>query len=325
MHFCPALHNLAMASALTRAATFVAILTVTTFFTSNVAVRSSPELAALTLITAVHTSLVLSRSLHTREPWLALPLAQSALAIAYFGEPIYALQPPLPLIAVCCGLSLPVLGGVVASSILVLDTKLGWLKRYHRTYVGAVLSHGINIPCWTLMFNTPLGASTLLVCGGWHAVLGAALWLLMSTLNWGIKLPFCPKWVDSIYNLDMTKVVHKGELRGQLDAMGRERTLYMFHPHGVLSGGWTCNGCYSREFNLRAGEMPAQEGTRVRTTGAVFLIDRLLCDVSSFFKLLCDASGRLHSATKSNVKRLMAAGRNVCIIPGGLEEAALFE
>ena len=279
-------------------------------------------------ITAVHVSLIVKESLFIREPWLLVPISQCVYAIAKDCKPVFDLPQPIPLLATCCGLALPVVGALVTSTIYVLDTRLNLLQRYHHTYVGAVLSHGINIPCWVLMANTPTGASTLLFCGGWYAVLGAALWLLMTTLNWGIKLGYRPKWVESIYNLDMGKIVRDDSLRGELNLIQKSHTLFMFHPHGVLSGGWTANGCYSREFNQLAGEVQpgaaaASGSGGVRSTGPVFLIDRLLCDVSSFFKLLCDASGRLEAATKSNIKRLMSAGRNVCIIPGGLEEAAL--
>mmetsp|Transcript_33716 Transcript_33716/g.88671 ORF Transcript_33716/g.88671 Transcript_33716/m.88671 type:complete len:428 (+) Transcript_33716:56-1339(+) len=287
-----------------------------------------PAVATTLFVTAIHLSLIVKESLFFREPWLLFPLTQCLIAIAFSGNPVLQVPSPGPMIFACTGVSLPIIGTVVASAIFLLDTKLGWLKRYHHTYFGGVLSHGINIPCWALMFNTPLGASALLVCGGWFAALGSALWLLMSTLNWGLKLPYHPQWVDSIYNLDMTKIVSRGELRGELGQMATSRTLFMFHPHGVLSGGWTCNGCYSREFNKLAGEEVPATGTPFgsqRTTGPVFLIDRLLCDVSSFFKLLCDASGRLEAASKKNIQRLMQAGRNICIIPGGLEEAALFK
>jgi len=122
--------------------------------------------------------------------------------------------------------------------------------------------------------------------------------------------------------------VSAGELRGELGQIKRSKTLFLFHPHGVLSGGWTANGCYSRLFNELAGEEPPPldgSAPSARTTGPVFLINRLLSDVSSFFKLLCDVSGRLESASKENMIRLMVEERNICIIPGGLEEAALFK
>mmetsp|Transcript_23817 Transcript_23817/g.70687 ORF Transcript_23817/g.70687 Transcript_23817/m.70687 type:complete len:185 (+) Transcript_23817:3-557(+) len=44
---------------------------------------------------------------------------------------------------------------------------------------------------------------------------------------------------------------------------------------------------------------------------------------SGFFKVLCDVSGRLESATRQNLTRRMAEGRNVGIIPGGFEDATL--
>lgn len=40
-------------------------------------------------------------------------------------------------------------------------------------------------------------------------------------------------------------------------------------------------------------------------------------------QVLCDVSGRLESATRQNLTRRMAEGRNVGIIPGGFEDATL--
>eukprot|EP00967_Tisochrysis_lutea_P138802 scaffold251081_cov35-Tisochrysis_lutea.AAC.1 len=105
----------------------------------------------------------------------------------------------------------------------------------------------------------------------------------------------------------------------------------MFHPHGILSVGFVCNGVWSREFNDYASE-PAQASLRTARPGdayaepwqgTAFLIARNLREWSGFFKLLCDISGRLESATKERMTELMRAGRNLAIIPGGFEDATL--
>jgi len=60
-----------------------------------------------------------------------------------------------------------------------------------------------------------------------------------------------------------------------------------------------------------------------KSSGVVFLIAQNLREWPTPFKVLCDLSGRLESATKGNCVKLMKAGRNLAIIPGGFEDATL--
>jgi len=120
----------------------------------------------------------------------------------------------------------------------------------------------------------------------------------------------------------MSKYYRKCEIRGALRSMKQDSTLYMFHPHGILATGFVCNGCWSRPFN----ELTAAKDLDVpKNTGTVFLIASNLREWSAFFKVLCDVSGRLESATRSNINRLMTARRNIGIIPGGFEDATLMK
>ena len=94
----------------------------------------------------------------------------------------------------------------------------------------------------------------------------------------------------------------------------------MFHPHGILAIGFSVNGCWSRYFNSLTASKDLDEP---KSTGTVFLIARNLREWSAFFKVLCDVSGRIESATRANIMRFMRARRNIAIIPGGFEDATL--
>ena len=45
---------------------------------------------------------------------------------------------------------------------------------------------------------------------------------------------------------------------GALESIKPEKTLFMFHPHGILSVGFVCNGVWSRQFNDYASKPAAQ-------------------------------------------------------------------
>ena len=159
------------------------------------------------------------------------------------------------------------------------------------------------------------------------ALYGCVIWTFMFWLNWGIHLPYSPAFSRWIFRLDMSSYYQRCELRGDLDSMGRSKTLYLFHPHGIVTVGFSTNGVWSREFNERtypadgAPAAPSEPGWR----GTVFLIAKALREPSVFFKLVCDVSGRLESATRQVICSRMREGRNLAIIPGGFEDATLYE
>lgn len=96
----------------------------------------------------------------------------------------------------------------------------------------------------------------------------------------------------------------------------------VFHPHGILATGFVCNGCWNKHFNQLSAKRDLDEP---KATGTIFLIARNLREWAPLFKVLCDVSGRLESATKENITSLMSQGRNLAIIPGGFEDATLHE
>lgn len=187
------------------------------------------------------------------------------------------------------------------------------------TWLGAFLGHCVLIPLWTLSPVPLFVVVALLCCGGTLALVGLVIAALF-TLIMLVRLPYQPWVVKLFYDLDLPRFYRKCELRGHLSEIATERTLFMFHPHGILACGFTINGCWNRHFN---GIAAKKDLDTPRSSGTVFIIARNLREWAPLFKILCDLSGRLESATKGTIQKLMARGRNLAIIPGGFEDATL--
>ena len=192
---------------------------------------------------------------------------------------------------------------------------------FYGTFLGGVMVHSFMIPCWTLSPIPFVVGVALICCGDLYAIIGAAFLFAFTSLN-VIKFDYRPWLIKLFYDLDMSRYYRRCELRGALGSMRTEKTLYMFHPHGILATGFVCNGCWGRNFN----ELTAKKDLDTpKSTGTIFLIARNLREWSAFFKVLCDVSGRLESATPMAIKRFMKADRNIAIIPGGFEDATLMK
>lgn len=161
---------------------------------------------------------------------------------------------------------------------------------------------------------------------------GSTIWFMMTLMNWGLHLGYSPAFSRFLFSLDIRSYFYQCELRGAVDSLGRSSTLFMFHPHGVITAGFSCNGIFSADFSERT--LPAgcsSSSSREKRwrfhewPGTIFLLTSGLREPSHYFKLLCDLTGRMESATRANVRRFMRAGRNLAILPGGFEEATLFE
>ncbi|KAJ0404378.1 hypothetical protein ATCC90586_003121 [Pythium insidiosum] len=87
----------------------------------------------------------------------------------------------------------------------------------------------------------------------------------------------------------------------------RQRAMFAFHPHGITCCGFSVNGAHSERF---------------RNADARWLVAENLF----WFPVLRDIL-RWHGfsdVSKSTFERIMASGDNVCLIPGGFEEATIF-
>jgi len=221
----------------------------------------------------------------------------------------------------------------------VLPTIASHLLHTSGQYTALVAQAGIATLCfawpWLGVAGTVLATAItygLHVAGADHAALvGSTIWAAMTLVNWGVRFPYSPSLTRLLFWLDMSSYFETCELRGDMDSMPRSRTLFMFHPHGVITAGFSCNGIFSREFHERT--LPAECRANAASgswswpewPGTVFLLTSGLREPCHYFKVLCDLTGRMESATRANMKSLMSAGRNVALIPGGFEEATLFE
>lgn len=196
---------------------------------------------------------------------------------------------------------------------------VSFLKPLHGTWLGAFVGHGILIPLWTLS-PVPMIAAVIALFYGTTAKLCGLATLLFFALISMYRFPYSKWLVQMFYDLDLPRYYRRCEVRGKhLGEVPQEKNLFMFHPHGILAVGFVVNGCWGRHFNSLASKRDLQE----ERPGTVFLIARNLREWAPLFKVLCDLSGRLESATRSNIQRLMKQGRNLAIIPGGFEDATL--
>ena len=105
------------------------------------------------------------------------------------------------------------------------------------------------------------------------------------------------------------------EVRSSRIASGKY--LFCFHPHGILSIGFSLNGCWNPKFRELTGN-----------SRAISLISWALYNLPAFGQL-CDIAGgykgNVQAATGKNMQRLMALGHNISLIPGGFEEAAIMK
>ncbi|KAG7397773.1 hypothetical protein PHYBOEH_000227 [Phytophthora boehmeriae] len=87
-----------------------------------------------------------------------------------------------------------------------------------------------------------------------------------------------------------------------------DHAVYAFHPHGVLSNGWAFNGAHHMSF----------ERAHCRW---------LVAENLFWFPIMRDLLNWMdfNSVAKSTFQRIMATGQNLCLIPGGFEEATLYE
>ena len=110
------------------------------------------------------------------------------------------------------------------------------------TWLGATVGLSILIPLWTLSPLPVLGTVVMLFSGGQWTMYGIVLIIVFAALM-TIRLPYTPALARMFYNLDLTRFFRKCELRGpHLANLRDEKTLYMFHPHGILAVGFVING-----------------------------------------------------------------------------------
>jgi 2-acylglycerol O-acyltransferase 2 len=134
---------------------------------------------------------------------------------------------------------------------------------------------------------------------------------LMLYINWFHVTPASPAFVKLMQDLDFTKYYAQCDLRGDLDEIQKERTLFAFHPHGILTSGYSLNGVWNKRFRELAG------------TDTQWLVDKVLRRDNPVFKTVCDLHGGIASLNKKDLLRMMGRKQNVGFIPGGFEDATV--
>jgi len=131
----------------------------------------------------------------------------------------------------------------------------------------------------------------------------------MSTVMWFTRFKARPGFVKKIQDIGFKQYFKQLELRGALDKVEKEKSLFCFHPHGILSTGFSVLGVWNKQFHEIAGR------------NTQFLVDKVLREDNPFFKVICDLHGTVNTLNKNSLHKLMGADTNISIVPGGFEDA----
>jgi hypothetical protein len=133
-----------------------------------------------------------------------------------------------------------------------------------------------------------------------------------------VVTPGYNKFMLSLIENNIAGWYKKTALKGELKGIAKEKTLFLVHPHGVLSVGWSVNMLWNPEFLSYASKDESKKETCIQ-----FLIDENLRYKNPLMKIFADLSGRLEGASKGSIIRLMKGGGNIALIPGGFEDATI--
>jgi len=211
--------------------------------------------------------------------------------------------------------------------------------------VGSWLSGPVLLLLWTFVFLARMNFMGLLVVPSYLVMyklprwqLRAGFWLAMTLVGAAsgpLGLSFCltvfifaapvifdlrpsawPGFLAWMEGQGFKRFLARCELRGCLDDVKPEKTLFAFHPHGAVCFGFTVNGIFDSKFVSKSAKI-------------AFLIDDFLRNGNPIFRLLCDTystrSWEMSTADKSTVQKLMSQGANVALALGGFEEATVCE
>merc|ERR1712151_319338 len=120
-------------------------------------------------------------------------------------------------------------------------------------------------------------------------------------------------FLKKVQDIGFKKYFKQLELRGALEDIHKERCLFGFHPHGILSTGFSINGVWNKQFHDHAGR------------DTQFLVDKVLREDNPFFKVICDLHGSVNTLSKGSLLKLMSSNTNIAIVPGGFEDATAMQ
>lgn len=168
------------------------------------------------------------------------------------------------------------------------------------------------IACLACSLCVYMGPRSLDSPGFWRYWLSTGGLIAMSSWTYAFRMRTRPEFRKFIQDLDYTKYFTACELRGALEDIQKEGSVFGFHPHGAVCCGFSWNGCWNKKFEDLAG-----------TT--MWLCDRVLREDNPFFKVVCDWHGTIESLSKRTLLKYMGRKNNVAFIPGGFEDATIME
>lgn len=138
------------------------------------------------------------------------------------------------------------------------------------------------------------------------------VWLAtMSFISWFYRFQGIPSFVTAVQKMNYGQWYETLDVRGALDDVQKEKSLFGFHPHGILCIGFSLNGVWNKKFREAVGD------------DTEFLVDKVLREDNPFFKVICDFHGGIRTLCKSYLHKAMGKGTNVAFVPGGFEDATV--
>lgn len=164
---------------------------------------------------------------------------------------------------------------------------------------------------WWIALTAYTAASALRLC------FVLTVWLVAFPVICDFTIPSWPGFLEHMdKELKFKSYFHECSLRGSLDKIKPERTVFAFHPHGATSIGFTVNGLFDCAFVGRSKKL-------------CWVIDEFLRYGNPVFRFFCDLYGTdsrdIRCASKKSMNSAMSEGRNIGLTLGGFEEATVCE
>mmetsp|Transcript_40064 Transcript_40064/g.74691 ORF Transcript_40064/g.74691 Transcript_40064/m.74691 type:complete len:358 (+) Transcript_40064:35-1108(+) len=182
------------------------------------------------------------------------------------------------------------------------------------------------VPSYLLMFKLPRWqyrsgfwlAMTLFsaASGPWGLAFGVSVFIVASSVIFDLRMPSWPGFLPWMEGHGFKQFFARCELRGRLDDIKPEKSVFAFHPHGATCLGFTVNGLFDSKFVNKSAKI-------------AFLIDDFLRNGNPIFRIFSDVyetdKRKISSADKATVHKLLSEGTNVALVLGGFEEATVCE
>eukprot|EP00747_Dinoflagellata_sp_TGD_P184911 gnl/TRDRNA2_/TRDRNA2_41015_c0_seq1.p1 gnl/TRDRNA2_/TRDRNA2_41015_c0~~gnl/TRDRNA2_/TRDRNA2_41015_c0_seq1.p1 ORF type:complete len:397 (-),score=54.55 gnl/TRDRNA2_/TRDRNA2_41015_c0_seq1:49-1161(-) len=204
-----------------------------------------------------------------------------------------------------------------AAAPFLVGLKMGPRVNYTTMLLAAVLGLEGNLArkgCWSAIMTLVayLGPRSPSEPGFWSFIADYCVFAaLTGYIVWG-WIPPQPRFVEWVWSMQPQRYYTQCELRGELDDIKTEASIFGYHPHGITVTGLSWNMCWSKKFNEIEGAKTIQ-----------YCLDKNQRENNPGFKLLSDAHGRIHTLSKQALQMRMADRQNISFVVGGFEDATL--